>query len=314
VKVKFLPLLIGVLLIIILPASSMADQQITVMLDGEKLNFDVSPILENGRVMVPMRVIFEALDAWVEWDNDTGTITANNDNNTVRLTVGKRKAEINGDAVKLDVPVKVFQGRTLVPLRFVSEALGTEVEWQEKSQTVVIKYYSLYYSKALAQLKEGDLVSARETVITAPKKYLYPKLPYLGEASFSYTYFFPEGEALKYYSWQGDNLSYIEVRNDVFTVIWETLIRYDSENNGEALEEKDTISRFFKSFNSRILQGERGEAPLIEKPLVFFEHHPVTSGLLYGTIDIHGKAIVLGDTNRYKKRVVHIPDEAPNFD
>ena len=114
--------------------NAMAAQAITVTFNGETLNFDVSPISENGRVLVPLRAIFEKLDATVDWDSITNTVTAVKDTDTVKLTVGNRTAYKNNTAVELDVPSKVVNGRTLVPIRFVSEALGAVVRKKERGK------------------------------------------------------------------------------------------------------------------------------------------------------------------------------------
>ncbi|WP_449240505.1 copper amine oxidase N-terminal domain-containing protein [Desulfoscipio gibsoniae] len=123
----------------IVPA--MAVEPIRVIVDGKDLSFDVSPKLENGRLMVPMRAIFEALDVQVEWDNVTNTIIGENlitKGSNIKLVVGRKTAYINDKAVELDMPAKVIEGRVLVPLRFVAEALGGNVEWTAGNSIVNI--------------------------------------------------------------------------------------------------------------------------------------------------------------------------------
>jgi competence protein ComEC len=109
-----------------------------ILLDGTELSFDVSPVIEQGRTLVPLRAIFEALGAEVGWDNATRTVTAIRGQTTVRLTIGLKIAYKNGAPVTLDVPAKIVSGRTLVPLRFVSESLDCKVDWDAKTQTVTI--------------------------------------------------------------------------------------------------------------------------------------------------------------------------------
>lgn len=110
----------------------------TVSLDGRLLSFDVPPTIEQGRVLVPMRAIFEALGAEVAWDSATLTVTATKGQTRVQLTIGAKTAYKNDTPVTLDVPAKIVEGRTLVPLRFVSESLGAEVNWDAKTQAVTI--------------------------------------------------------------------------------------------------------------------------------------------------------------------------------
>lgn len=121
-----------------LPGNALAAQAISVTLNGKRLNFDVQPVLERGRVLVPLRAIFEALGATVDWDSATGTVTATKGSNTVKLTIGKSTAHKDGSTITLDVPAKVVRGRAMVPVRFISEALGAQVDWEAKNQRVRI--------------------------------------------------------------------------------------------------------------------------------------------------------------------------------
>ncbi|KAF1085288.1 hypothetical protein SPSYN_01424 [Sporotomaculum syntrophicum] len=135
-------LLVGVFLTTSLPTSVMATQPITVMLNDEQLQFDASPVMENDRVLVPLRTVFEALGAVVDYDATTETITATKGQTRIRLQTFATHGFLNEEAVNLDAPAKVFQGRTMVPLRFVSEALGAGVRWDAWNRTVRINQAS----------------------------------------------------------------------------------------------------------------------------------------------------------------------------
>lgn len=110
----------------------------TVVLNGKKLAFDVAPIIENGRTLVPVRALFEALGAKVSWDAKTQTVTATKAKTKVTLKVGARAVHKNNSPVTLDVPAKIVKGRTLVPLRFAGEAFGGQVAWNSSTQTATI--------------------------------------------------------------------------------------------------------------------------------------------------------------------------------
>jgi phosphate transport system substrate-binding protein len=88
--------------------------------------------------MVPLRVIFETLGADVSWDGATQTVTGRKAGKEILLTVGSRTARINGAPRALEQPAQILEGRTLVPLRFVGEALGAEIAWDARRQAVVI--------------------------------------------------------------------------------------------------------------------------------------------------------------------------------
>ena len=115
-----------------------ADSGISVTLNGEKLSFDVPPQLIDNRTMVPLRIIFEAMGADVDWNNDTQTVTATKGDERVIATINSKNVYISGETKELDVPPLVIDGRTLVPIRFVAEAFGANVNWDEGTRTVII--------------------------------------------------------------------------------------------------------------------------------------------------------------------------------
>lgn len=115
------------------------NNDISVLLDNKYMSFDIKPIKIADRVMVPMRVIFEALGAHVQWNEDTSTVTGLKDGKEISIKIGDDNAKINGVSKPLDVPAVVINGRTLVPVRFVSESFDANVLWDEAELTVVIK-------------------------------------------------------------------------------------------------------------------------------------------------------------------------------
>ncbi len=115
-----------------------AEEEIHILIDGEEKSFDQMPVMVNDRVLVPMRGIFEALGAEVSWDDATQTASGVKDGKTVSLAIGSTNATVNGAAVTLDVPAQLVNDRTMVPVRFISESLGTQVEWDDANQTVIV--------------------------------------------------------------------------------------------------------------------------------------------------------------------------------
>ncbi len=112
---------------------------ITVYVDQQPLTFDVPPSVIQGRVLVPLRGIFERLGATVDYDAQSQHIVAIRGPQTVELTVGSRQAHVNGIPTLLDVPAFTINGRTMVPLRFVSEALGARVRWDAANAAIFIR-------------------------------------------------------------------------------------------------------------------------------------------------------------------------------
>ena len=111
---------------------------IKVTYDGETIEFDVQPEIINDRVMVPMRAIFEAFGAKVKWDGDTQTITSKKKSKTITMTIGSTDMTKNEDTYTFDTAPVIEDGRTLVPIRAISEMLGLDVEWDEETETVTI--------------------------------------------------------------------------------------------------------------------------------------------------------------------------------
>jgi len=129
-----------------------------VRLNGETLNFDTPPIIENGRTLVPLRTIFEALGADVEWEDNTQTVTAVKDETTVSMQIGSNELVKNGESITLDVPAQLVNGRTLVPARVIAESFGAKVEWDEEKQTVIIQTNEVSKQvSALSRLWNGVL-------------------------------------------------------------------------------------------------------------------------------------------------------------
>ena len=115
----------------------------TATLNGENVECDAAPIIRNGRTMLPIRFIAEALGADVSWTEQTKTVSVKKFNFSISLFVGGFSAEVtkNGrvEKVELDSPSFIENGRTYLPVRFVSENLGAKVDWNGDTQTVTIE-------------------------------------------------------------------------------------------------------------------------------------------------------------------------------
>ncbi len=122
----------------VLAASENTDSGVTVTIDGRALSFDVPPVIEAGRVLVPFRTIAQNLGVSVHWNEDTRTVEATQGALQVLLPVGKTQATVSGQPVPLDVPARIIGGRTLVPLRFFSEAFGAAVSWDPAIRRVSV--------------------------------------------------------------------------------------------------------------------------------------------------------------------------------
>jgi len=119
-------------------SSHKLEQGVKVYYNGNKINFDVAPIIENGRTLVPIGAIFNTMGATAKWDGATKTATAKRGNTEIKLVIGDTTAYVNGQKVTLGVPAKIVNGRTLVPLGFVSKAFGCTAVWGSDDKIVGI--------------------------------------------------------------------------------------------------------------------------------------------------------------------------------
>lgn len=162
-------ILAAVMILSSVSAVVFANDEIKVLVDGNQLEFDVAPVIEDGRTLVPMRAIFEALGADVDWNESSKTITAKTDSKTLMITIGENRlgviekvavsqeTKIDEDntgytealirSIPLDVPAKIVDGRTLVPIRAVSEGLDADVAWNAEEKIVSITKKSPEYEK-----------------------------------------------------------------------------------------------------------------------------------------------------------------------
>jgi len=104
----------------------------------DKDSLQVVPIIENGRALVPIRVISEAMGAGVDWDDSESKVTITSVDKKIELWIDNKNVLVNNEQVELDVSPVIYNSRTFVPLRFVSEALGANVEWKGETQTIII--------------------------------------------------------------------------------------------------------------------------------------------------------------------------------
>ena len=107
-------------------------------LDFGKYN-NVTPYIKNDLTLIPLRAVAESLDADVSWDDETRTITITKNDTTIVMQVDSQTALINGEEYELAAVPEINNGRTMVPLRFIMEAMKSTVEWDDESRTVIIE-------------------------------------------------------------------------------------------------------------------------------------------------------------------------------
>lgn len=164
--------------------------RINVFFLDDLICFDVEPIIENGRTLVPFRAIFEAMGCAVYYAVEDGKqiVSAKRADDVLMLTIGDDKMYFNGKEITLDVPAKIKDSRTLVPLRAVSEAFECQVDWYGDIRTILIAPpFEAYYQRAkmLSEtITDDDGNVLVEAVAFYPAFYNDEKIPYLDEINF----------------------------------------------------------------------------------------------------------------------------------
>ena len=135
---KILAILLCLIISLSAVSPAIASANIKVVIDNKQIAFDVQPVEINGRVMVPIRAIFEALGATVDYDDDRKTVISRKDDRIIVMQIGNNVMFVDNAPITLDVAAIETGGRVLVPVRAVSEAFGCAVDWNETRQTVTI--------------------------------------------------------------------------------------------------------------------------------------------------------------------------------
>ena len=123
--------------VVAIPSAS-ASTKISIFVKDKLQPYSTLATLENGNTLVPLRGIFESLNAKVTWNAKTQTIDASKGTQKIWLKIGSKTAKINNKTITLAAAPKIVKGSTLVPLRFVSEALGEKVTWDNGTRSIVI--------------------------------------------------------------------------------------------------------------------------------------------------------------------------------
>jgi hypothetical protein len=152
-------ILLGILITLLLVNNLIvfAESDISVYVNDSPVDFDQKPIIENGRTLVPIRAVAEEMGANVTWDSNTKTAKITLDGKTAMLKVdindmifGTIANPDESKLIQLDVPPRIYNGRTLLPIRAVVESFGGSVEWIETAKRIYVTY-----EKGLGSYQKG---------------------------------------------------------------------------------------------------------------------------------------------------------------
>lgn len=132
---RFSSLALSGLIVLSSAASAFA---IDVRVNNQPVVMDVPPVIVEGRTLVPVAAISQALNGQVAWDETSKTVTIVRGMSTIMLQLQNQVASVNGQNVTLEVPAQAIEGRTMVPVGFIAQAFGEKVEWDAATKTVLI--------------------------------------------------------------------------------------------------------------------------------------------------------------------------------
>ncbi|WP_308635724.1 copper amine oxidase N-terminal domain-containing protein [Paenibacillus silvisoli] len=263
-----------------------SSQTIRIEVMGKALQPDTAPIMDHGRVLVPLRAVSEAFGANVQWDGKTNTATVRKWGVSVRLKAASSMVVVEREqpggtakaTERLDVPMKLHGNRAYVPIRYVAAQFGYKTDWQDKARTVSIGSY--LGKQKHDTLYNGDLAEAREIAFSQSYNPQYNVTPMyahsVGEID-GVTALFPEGEVMRFIRIDGDLAQQIKIVDDQAVVIWAGRL---SGTNEERL----------RNFMQREWTDSVGDAPKPTGDYMF-----VNSGIFgetgwaeYGVVDAKG--------------------------
>ncbi len=153
-KFKKLALAVGIIAMSAMTMVVSANTNVKVYVDNTEIMFDSAPAIVDGRVMVPVRAVFEKAGATVEWNQDTRITTLKLDDYEVTIKEGEPFLIKNGQAIALDVPATIIEDRLAIPVRAIAEAMDFGVTWNGIRSSVLISTSGKEY-RANSQWKTG---------------------------------------------------------------------------------------------------------------------------------------------------------------
>lgn len=267
-------------------ATSYAAAPKKIFVEDKQIQSDVAPIIEKGRVMIPIRAMTDSLDASVSWNQASKTAIIRKWSEAVKLTVGKNTAyyEKAGQVnqMTLDVPVKIINNRIYVPLRFLSQFFGYQVA--ANGEAVFVHSPLSQHEQEI--LYRGDLAEAREMAMEkGPKSAHFAHKPIRSTKEiegFETTFLFPVGEANRFFLISDNTVSFYELQDDFFVITWQAHI---------PVGKKDTLELFLENK----ITNTMGNKPKIEG---FFFHrtsgHMTSTNIAAGKIARDGTIITMG--------------------
>lgn len=152
---------------------------VQVVIDGEPALFEPSPVIVEGTALVPMQALFQRLGASAQWEDRTQTLTAMKNDTSIRLSIGSRSADLSGEIKEMEISPQLVEGKPFIPIRFVGNALGMYVYWDDERRTIKLETDDVWNGRTKRQIEarirasapvfSGDIFEEKPH-ITAPHK------------------------------------------------------------------------------------------------------------------------------------------------
>ncbi|WP_328799967.1 copper amine oxidase N-terminal domain-containing protein [Paenibacillus sp. LX16] len=263
--------------------ASQSTQFIDIVINGQPIDSKAKPLLIDGKLMVPLKSLAEAVGATYHWDVKKKQVTLQKWADPLVLKERSRKNQ-------QQLTFEVVSKEVYIPLRDVSLELGYTLE---KTNTQ-IQVQPPIHGKLKEQIYEGDLVAAREALIRINRSSVHPYIEAHRPNTelLSSVYMFPQGEALRYFTVNGDVLSLVEVKDGFPIVTYQGYVGAPFDK--EFTMEYDPLGRFLENK----AKNQWGTYPKINKPLIyeFTTGWGDSSSTFYGRITTDKKEELLGTT------------------
>ncbi|NUU63824.1 copper amine oxidase N-terminal domain-containing protein [Paenibacillus agri] len=259
-----------------------AESPISVIVNNETADTDVQSYIKNDTVIVPLGVVQKLPNVSIAWNNSSKTITITNKSQKITLVPGQESVVVGSKKLTLPVAVSLEQGRVMVPLRFISEAAGAYVQWVPGKHTVYVAKAS---DALITRLSGSKLAEARAAAIEFPRIEALKSLAVSSQYADDLTdhYYFPEGEAGKFFIRTADYIRYYEITDNRSVLKWTATLDLEDQTSTSELS--------FLPFPVRI---QDGKIPAISGKIAFFEYDYPKASTTFGMIDGKGQMTISG--------------------
>jgi hypothetical protein len=264
----------------VLSSSYASSASYKVTISGSSTSYDGQVV--SGRVLIPVKATQSFNGVKMNWNSTTKQLKLQKGDSTVLLTAGKSVALINNKSVSLDVPVTIINGRTLVPIRFVSEALNYNVELNPSTKQIIISDRA--NSVLTENYKSDNLAIARIAALQFPINNSGLPMLTADDEGLSSTYYFPEGKSDSYFIQTADLVYYYEIKGGQAKLIWEANL--DTT--------KKSAAKGITGLFGYQADKQYGTAPQLSKRYIFFNVDLFTYMIQYGFAAADGQMQVLG--------------------